>query len=208
MDNLKELNTTEPVSVLGCKVPMSMKGQFIQLAAANKMNVNTQLAYMVQEFIQNGGKLDDGTKLKKAQDELSKCKAELEKVKKDAEKGNTAAQDATKLKTEVDTLKKKIEALNAEISNLRTNHASALKATQTKGTEATKLSAEISELKTDLNNEKKSSKKLSDEVAELKKSISEMKLKSKHLAEHVISQHQKLAFGVGKELAAEAETFL
>ncbi len=208
MDNLKELNTTEPVSVLGCKVPMSMKGQFIQLAAANKMNVNTQLAYMVQEFIENGGKLGDGTKLKKALEEVTRLKSDLEKAKKDLEKSNTEAKDASKLKTEIDTLKKKIEALNAEISNLRTNHASALKATQTKGTEATKLSAEVTQLKTDLNNEKKSAEKLSKEVEELKKSLSEITSKAKHLAEHVISQHNKMTWGVGKELAAEAETFI
>lgn len=208
MDNLKELNTTEPVSVLGCKVPMSMKGQFIQLAAANKMNVNTQLAYMVQEFIQNGGKLDDGTKLKKSQDELTRCKADLEQAKKDVQKSNTAAQDATKQKSEIDTLKKKIEALNAEISNLRTNHANALKANQKNGTEASKLSGEITQLKTDLNNEKKSAEKLSKEVAELKKSLAAITEKGKKLAEHVISQNDKLTFGVGKELAAEAKTFL
>lgn len=208
MDNLKELNTTEPVSVLGCKVPMSMKGQFIQLAAANKMNVNTQLAYMVQEFIQNGGKLDDGTKLKKAQDELTRCKADLEQVKKDLVKRNTEAQDATKQKSEIDALKKKIEALNAEISNLRTNHANALKANQTKGSEASKLSSEITQLKTDLNTEKKSNKDLSSEIEKLKKQLAVANEKSKHLAEHVISQHNKMTFGVGKELAAEAETFL
>lgn len=208
MDNLKELNTTEPVSVLGCKVPMSMKGQFIQLAAANKMNVNTQLAYMVQEFIQNGGKLDDGTKLKKAQEELTRCKADLEQLKKDLAKSNTAAQEVSKSKTEVDTLKKKIEALNAEISNLRTNHANALKANQKNGSEASKLSSEIAQLKTDLNTEKKSAEKMSKEIAELKKSLAEVTQKGKKLAEHVIAQNDKLTFGVGKELAAEAKTFL
>lgn len=208
MDNLKELNTTEPVSVLGCKVPMSMKGQFIQLAAANKMNVNTQLAYMVQEFIQNGGKLDDGTKLKKLQDELTRCKADREQSKKDLQKSNTEAKDASKSKTEIDTLKKKIEALNSEIEILRTNKASAEKNFLNLSSKTSKTSEEITQLKTDLNTEKKLSEKLSKEVAELKKSLSEISSKAKHLAEHVISQHNKMTWGVGKELAAEAETFI
>mgnify|MGYP003376045829 CR=1 FL=1 len=146
MDNLKELNTAEPVSVLGCKVPMSMKGQFIQLAAANKMNVNTQLAYMIQEFIANGGKLDDGTKLKKAQDELTRLKAELEQSKKEAKKSDLAAQEALKTKKALDDLQREITSLKAEKTKIEGKLIEANKTGITSISAGNKLHTQVTEL--------------------------------------------------------------
>lgn len=178
MDNLKELNTTEPVSVLGCKVPMSMKGQFIQLAAANKMNVNTQLAYMVQEFIQNGGKLDDGTKLKKAQDELTKLKAELEQVKKDAKKSDLAAQEALKQKKVVDDLQKELSALKAEKTTLSSKLIEANKTGINSITEGNKLHTQVTELT-------KEKTQLTKKIADLETTLKNEQKKFETLRENI-----------------------
>lgn len=192
MDNLTEINSQEPVSVLGCKVPMSMKGKFIQLAAANKMNVNVQLAYMVQEFIANGGKLDDGTKAKKLNDEIAKLKAEIEQVRKDAKKSDLEAQEATKVKKTVTDLQKQLDTLKSEKTALQVKIADAnkagLSATTQSGkffkelqearNEKTQLSAKIRELENELKTEKSNYEKLRKNIDSFKEIYLERNKKS------------------------------
>ena len=192
MDNLTEINSQEPVSVLGCKVPMSMKGKFIQLAAANKMNVNVQLAYMVQEFITNGGKLDDGTKAKKLNDEIAKLKAEIEQVRKDAKKSDLQAQDATKnqktvteLQKQLDSLKSEKTALQAKITELQKTSVSATTQSgknfselQKVRNEKAELSAKITALEKELKTEKSKYEQLRKNIDSFKEIYSDRNKKS------------------------------
>lgn len=192
------------MTVVGCKIPLSMKGQFITLAAENRNNVNVQLALMIEQFIKKGGKANwiEDAERKELQEQITKLKKQVDETKKEAGK------NASNLTANESKLNARIKALETEITSLKADKAklSGEITTQTKSKASTEtsLNAKITTLNAELTSQKREIEKLNQELKAQMEKYKTFHAQTLRFRNLVIEKHNRSAFGFGNEIVQAA----